>query len=184
MAPKDTIEYRPGQGPSASTSTMKYDTAPTIPLRARHSRLNPVAAQLWMDLRCHLRRSLEAATTPARFRTIRSCCPSLGRFAAVDDLLRYLADDLGTDLDIKARIYAELVPCAQAGGPACSLAQTVLWLGLWPGLTAAVTRRAWFWRDAPADLLSEVTNVFTGLVTRMDLTRVQRVIGTLVRSTE
>jgi len=99
-------------------------------------------------------------------------------------LLRYLADDLGADLDTKTQMYAELVRCAQMRGPACSLAQTVLWLGLWPGLTAAVSRRAWFWRDAPADLLSEVTNVFTGLVTRMDLTRVQPVVGTLVRSTE
>jgi hypothetical protein len=163
---------------------MKYDTSPSIPLRARRSRLNPPAAQLWTDLRCRLRRSLEAATTPACFGAIRSCCPSLERFAAVDELLRYLADDLGADLDIKTGMYAELVRCAQIGGPACWLAQTVLWLGLWPGLTAAVSRRAWFWRDSPADLLSEVTNVFTGLVGRMDLTRVRRVVGTLVRSTE
>jgi hypothetical protein len=60
----------------------------------------------------------------------------------------------------------------------------VLLLCLWPGLTAAVGRRAWFWRDAPADLISEVMNIFTTLVTRMDLTRVHRIIGTLVRSTE
>jgi hypothetical protein len=93
--------------------------------------LNPPAAQLWTDLRCQLRRSLEAATTPACFGVIRSCCPSLGRFAAVDDLLRYLADDLGAELDIKTAMYAELVRCAQIGGSACSLAQTVLWLGLW-----------------------------------------------------
>jgi hypothetical protein len=146
--------------------------------------MSPVAAQLWADLRRDLCRSIDAATTPSFFETIRSRSPSVRAFASVGALLRYLGEDLGADLDAKAAIFSDLILCSQTSGGASSLAQTVLWLGLWPGLTAAVGRRAWFWRDAPADLISEVTNVFTGLVTRMDLSRVRRVIGTLVRSTE
>jgi hypothetical protein len=146
--------------------------------------MTPATAQLWADLRRELQRSIDAATTPSYFETVRSRSPSVRPFASVGALLRYLGEDLGADLDAKSAIFSDLVLCTQRSGGASSLAQTVLWLSLWPGLTAAVGRRAWLWRDAPADLISEVTNIFTRLVTRMDLSRVHRVIGTLVRSTE
>ena len=100
--------------------------------------------------------------------SIRLRFPGLARFMTVDDLLRYLGEDLGADLDTKSQIYSDLVLCVQTGGLVGRLAQTVLWLGLWPGLTAAVTRRAWFWRDVPADLVSEVSAAFTRLIARMD----------------
>jgi hypothetical protein len=146
--------------------------------------MTPAAAQLWADLRRELQRSIDAATTPSYFETIRSCSPGVRPFASVGALLGYLGEDLSADLDAKSAIFADLILCSQRRGGGSSLAQTLLWLGLWPGLSAAVGRQAWFWRDAPADLISEVTNIFTELVTRMDLSRVRRVFGTLVRSTE
>jgi hypothetical protein len=146
--------------------------------------MTPATAQLWADLRRELQRSIDAATTPTYFESIRTHSPSVRPFASVRALLDYLGEDLGAALDAKSAIFSDLVLCTQRTGGASSLAQTVLWISLWPGLTAALGRRAWFWRDAPADLISEITTIFTRLVTRMDLSRVRRVIGTLVRSTE
>src|SRR4051794_8890355 len=163
---------------------MHHGTDATIRLRARGTRMDPATGQLWAALRRDLQRSINAATTPSYFGIIRSHSPAIRAFASVGALLHYLGEDLGADLDAKSAIFSDLILCSQRRAGASSLAQTVLWLSLWPGLTAAVGRRAWLWRDAPADLISEVTNIFTKLVTRMDLNRVPRVVGTLVRSTE
>jgi hypothetical protein len=108
----------------------------------------------------------------------------VSRYATADCLLDYLEDDVGADLEAKGKLYAELVQCAQASGPEAQLAYSLLWLGLWPGLSAAFVRRATFWRDAPNDLIAELTAIFTGIVARLNLSRVRCVIGTLVRSTE
>lgn len=62
--------------------------------------------------------------------------------------------------------------------------KSLLWLGLWPGLSGAFVRRAIFWRDATDEFIAELIAIFTDIVARLNLSRVRYVIGTLVRSTE
>jgi len=146
--------------------------------------LLPTEVEAWSALRRQLRRTIDAPTTATHFETIRARSAIVARYATADCLLTYLADDVGADLDTKGRLYADLVRCAQSGGPVAQLAYSLLWLGLWPGLSAAFVRRAAFWRDATGDLVGELTAVFTSIVARLNLSRVHCVIGTLVRSTE
>lgn len=138
----------------------------------------------WSALRSGFDAIVGSAATPDLFRFLRKKRPSLRCFRSVADLLAYLAKDLSGDLDAKDAIYSDLVRSARGGGPASSLAHALLWIGLWPGLSAAFSRRLWFWQDRPDDLVSEMTDAFTRLVARIDFNRVRRVVSTLVRSTE
>jgi hypothetical protein len=142
------------------------------------------ARLLWDGLHQQLRRAVDAVASRAHFLAIVSGSPEISRFSSATELLSYLAKDLSADIALKGQMYAHLVTCAQKRGPVASFAQTLLWLGLWPGLSTAYARRACFWRDCPEDLLSEVMTIFTTLVTRMNLSRVRYVIANLVRSTE
>jgi DNA-directed RNA polymerase specialized sigma24 family protein len=61
---------------------------------------------------------------------------------------------------------------------------TVLWLALWPALDAVYRRLSRHFRDAPEDLVSEMTEQFTIAARRADMGRIQRVAATLVRNAE
>ncbi len=158
--------------------------ASTLPLRARRGSLLPSEVEAWAALRRQLRRGIDAPATALHFEIIRSRSATISRHATADCLLAYLAEDVGADLDTKSQLYADLVRCAQSGKSVAQLAYSLLWLGLWPGLSGAFVRRAAFWRDATSDLVAELSEVFTGVVARLNLDRVRCVIGTLVRSTE
>ena len=138
----------------------------------------------WSALRHGFDAIVAAPATPNLFRDLRAKSPRLRRYRSVADLLAYLAKDLSAELDAKDAIYSDLVRRAREGGPPSSLAYALLWIGLWPGLSAAFARRLWFWQDSPDDLVSDMTDAFTRLVGRIDFNRVRRVVGTLVRSTE
>jgi hypothetical protein len=156
----------------------------TLPLRARRGTLLPNEVEAWTGLQHQLRRAIGGPATRTHFEAIRARSSVLAAHATPDSLLAYLAHDLGADLELKGHIYAELVRCAQTDGPVSQLAQSLLWLGLWPGLSGAFIRRATFWREATNDLVAELTGIFTDTVARLNLSRVRCVIGTLVRSTE
>ena len=165
-------------------SSVKCKGRSRIPLRAHSGRMDLQTAHRWEELHRELLRVVHDPGTAPHFETLRSLAPSVRGFSSLDRLLGYLAQDLSADLDSKNDIYADLVRAAQERGTVARLAQTILWLGLWPGLSGAVRRRAWMWRDSAADVIGEVTAIFTRLVARMDLGRVHNVIATLVRSTE
>jgi hypothetical protein len=156
----------------------------TLPLRARRGTLRPTEVQAWSALRHQFRQAVDGPTTRTHFETIRARSPALEAYATPDCLLAYLARDLGADLELKGHVYADLVRCAQTDGPISQVAQSLLWLGLWPGLSGAFVRRAIFWRDATDELIAELIAIFTDIVARLNLSRVRNVIGTLVRSTE
>jgi hypothetical protein len=137
----------------------------------------------WLALRTRIDESIHAEA-PRLFELLRDDSPALERFASADHLLSYLAKDLRAELDAKDGIYSRLVVSARAHGPASSLSYSLLWVGLWPGLTAAFHRRLWYWQDAPDELVSEISSAFTRLIIRINFARVRRVVSTLVRSTE
>ena len=112
----------------------------------------------WSVLRSGFDATVVSAAAPALFRSLRMKRRSLRRFRSAADLLAYLAKDLSADLDAKDAIYADLVRGARQPGPPSSLAHALLWIGLWPGLSAAFSRRLWFWQERPDDLVSEMTN--------------------------
>jgi hypothetical protein len=138
----------------------------------------------WSALRQRFDATIRAASTPRLFQRLRVDLPALACFQTAEDLIGYLGEDLKADLDAKDVLYSQLVMTARAGEPESALAQSLLWIGLWPGLSAAFFRRLFFWQDDPGELVSVMTSAFTRLVARLDFARVRRVVGTLVRSTE
>lgn len=138
----------------------------------------------WSALRDRFDATTRAASTPRLYQLLYSGLPSLAPFRTVEELIAYLGEDLGAGLDAKDRLYTQLVLTARGRGPATALAQSILWIGLWPGLSAAFFRRLFCWREEPDELVFEITTAFTRLVARLDFARVKRVVGTLVRSTE
>src|SRR5215471_18998134 len=111
----------------------------------------------WSVLRGRFEATVRSASTPRLFQCLRDSWPDLRAFATVDDLLGYLGEDLSADLDVKDQLYSQLVLSARSSEPASPLAHALLWIGLWPGLSATFFRRLWFWRDCPSELVSEMT---------------------------
>ena len=88
------------------------------------------------------------------------------------------------DLNEKDLVYEILIKIIQAKGPEAETASTILWLGLWPGLDALYRRRLKYFLGDPEELTSSISSAFSTRIERMDLSRVQRLASTIVRSTE
>jgi hypothetical protein len=122
---------------------------------------------------------LNAAKQFARWRTRNSM---LETFADPMSLVGYLSQPEG-DLDEKDRIIWLLIDEARRG-EAPSLAQAILFLGLWRALDAIFVRRSALFRQRGADLDAELVDGFIEQLGRLDPARVKRVAATLVRNTE
>jgi len=106
---------------------------------------------------------------------------SLRGFADVERLFVFLVESNG-DLDERDRVLAALLELSRR--PATrETATALLWLALWPGLTAIYGRRRR--RGTPQDdAVSAIAFAFTTQLQGLDLARVHRVAATLVRNTE
>ena len=136
----------------------------------------------WEALHRGLVRTISSRQAERLFDGLRRRREVLSRFDAAGELVEYLVHP-GGDLDAKDRILTELATEA-VGGPAASVAMTLLLLGLWPGLDAVFGRRTRFCRDRTDDLAADMIACFTDQVRLLRPDRVHRVAATLVRSTE
>jgi DNA-directed RNA polymerase specialized sigma24 family protein len=118
----------------------------------------------------------------AEFTELQAIEPKLARFTGASALLDHLTQ-VSHDLEETDQIYAGLVRAVQAGC-ATSVAHSLLWCGLWPGLDRVYRRRLRLFRQRLDELTSAISIAFTELVSRIDLQRVARVAATLVRSTD
>ena len=66
----------------------------------------------------------------------------------------------------------------------CDVAESMLWLALWPGLDAMYGRLWRHFKQAPAELVSEIASRFTREINRIDLGRVNRIAATLIANIE
>jgi len=136
----------------------------------------------WEALHRGLVRTISSRQAERLFDGLRRRREVLSRFDAAGELVEYLVHP-GADLDAKDLILTELATEA-VGGPAASVAMTLLLLGLWPGLDAVFGRRTRFCRDRTDDLAADMIACFTDQVRLLRPDRVHRVAATLVRSTE
>jgi DNA-directed RNA polymerase specialized sigma24 family protein len=117
------------------------------------------------------------------FAILQTTIPQLQRFADPAAVLTYLEDRTG-NLNEKDALYAALVGIVQARGAGCGTASTLLWLGLWPVLTALYRSKEKDFENEPEELVSEISEWFLTAISRADLSRISRVAATLARNTE
>lgn len=133
-------------------------------------------------LHAALERSVRTLQAEQSFQEAKLQHPALAGFDDAEKLVAHLVT-WGGDGDEKDRLLAALVTMVQ-GREHHELASALLWLGMWPGLSAIFGRRVRHFKDEPDELLAEIGRAFTELVERLDLASVHRVAATLVRSTE
>jgi DNA-directed RNA polymerase specialized sigma24 family protein len=138
---------------------------------------------LWRSLHDDLMRSIDTISFKKKFDAARQSSPPLQRFADHYALLDYLHTHVG-DLDAKDRLIASMVAEAQRSGPSAEAATVLLWLALWPGLDAVYRRLFRYFRKAPDELVSEISDRFTAVIHRFEGSRIRRVAATILRNTE
>jgi hypothetical protein len=135
----------------------------------------------WEAIRRGLIQWVESREAVHVFERLGRRAPALAAFSGPKALI----DAVGqmTDLVAKDRVLAALI-MATSATETRRLAQALLLLCLWPGLDAIFHRRLVFFRRDPQDLAAQLVDRFTACVHRIDLRRVNRITGTLVRNTE
>lgn len=136
----------------------------------------------WEALHAGLARSVRALKSGQSFQEAKVQHPLLAAFDDAEQVVDHLVSR-GGEGEEKDRLLAVLVAMVQRREHH-ELASALLWLGLWPGLSAVYGRRVRHFKGELDELVAEIADAFTELVERVDLTTVQRVAATLVRSTE
>ncbi len=136
----------------------------------------------WEALHAGLDRSVRTLQAEQSFQEAKAQHPVLAGFDDAEKVVDHLVNARG-DGEAKDRLLATLVAMVQQREHH-DVASGLLWLGLWPGLTGVYGRRVRHFKGEPDELVAEIARAFTELVERVDLTTVQRVAATLVRSTE
>jgi DNA-directed RNA polymerase specialized sigma24 family protein len=136
----------------------------------------------WQALHAGLDRSVRTLKSEQSFQAAKAQHQVLAGFDDAEKVVAHLVT-WGGDGDEKDRLLAALVTMVQ-GREHHELASALLWLGLWPGLCGIFGRRVRHFEREPDELIAEIARAFTELIERLDLTSVQRVAATLVRSTE
>lgn len=133
----------------------------------------------WLSLRHHLERTALRLQLHDAFLRAARAEEALAPFADVDALLAFLLrKDERNEPVLRALVRLSAEPRAS------EVATALLWLALWPGLDAIYRRRLRCVAGADDELTSSIAACFTALVRDVDLARVRRLAGTLVRSTE
>jgi hypothetical protein len=137
----------------------------------------------WEGLHVALVSSIATLEMNRQFEQAQEAISELQPFATVTSLLEFLECE-DANLEGKNAIYRALVRTAQARTTWASVAVSVLWCGMWPGLDAVYQRQRRYFPHDPEELISLISVVFTTLIGTLDLQRVKRVPATLIRSTE
>jgi len=139
----------------------------------------------WEALHASLGQSVRTLEAEQQFNEVKQRHGALRRFDDPASLLDHLhRKATGGDLDEKDAIYGALVRTVQAGRAGATLASSLIWLGLWPGLDAIFRRRARLYPKRPEELISDLGDCLTDVVESIDFSRVKRITATLVWSTE
>ena len=136
----------------------------------------------WKTLHEELAVSIRTAEAQRAYRLLRRNWESLSDFEQPEALVSYLTAREG-DFRVKDGVLAGLVTLVQMRAES-RFFMALLWLGVWPGLDGVYHRCLRRFRASPAEVVSEIAASFMGLVTRVNLSGVQRVAATIVRGTE
>ncbi len=133
----------------------------------------------WTALERSLWQTIKTEKAQQQWERVRLHEQELRRFRDPDSLVAHFRDK-HADLDEKDAIYRMLVLSVQTESDCSDLAESLLWLGLWPGLSGSFRRHRTGFAYSPAELVAEISWIFTDMVHRIDLSRVNRVAATLV----
>lgn len=137
----------------------------------------------WKATECALQASVDAAGA-RRFQELAArAAPGLACFADARTLLAFLHASNGSD-DERDRLLADLVTATQRRDGGSALARDILWLALWPGLTALHRRIPRWLVDTEDDVAAEVADKFTLAIDRLDLSGCSKVAATLIWNTQ
>jgi DNA-directed RNA polymerase specialized sigma24 family protein len=144
----------------------------------------------WEGLHAALLRSVRTLRADRKFKQVAQIHHELKRFQSADGLTAFLNANVDSTvegrraLDEKDRIYAFLVGVVQSRSDWRDLALAILWLGLWPGLDAVYRHRLRDFVGRVAELVTEISFVFTATIGRIDLSGVNRLASTLIKNVE
>lgn len=108
--------------------------------------------------------------------------PALKRFADGRALLEHLHARDGSDEE-RDEILGALVSAAKRGGDPAGLARDLLWLALWPGLTALLRRTAAWASEGEDEAAAEIAEKFAVAIDRLELSGCRKVAATLLWNT-
>jgi len=106
---------------------------------------------------------------------------ALSAFVDLGDLLAYVLER-PSDLDVRDQVIAALL-CLARDDRTREVASALVWLTLWPGL-CGIYRRARRRGASEGEALSAIGFALTSQIQTIDLSRVNRVVATIVRNTE
>lgn len=138
---------------------------------------------LWGVLKQSLAQSIRSLESTHKFQTLREKRPEVRRFDEPVALVDYLTGR-GRDFEAKDLILEALVETVQSTDDLSELAQSLLWLGLWPALDAVYHRCKRLFPGDPERIVSEIGDRFSTVIATADLSKINRLAATLVRNTE
>ena len=135
----------------------------------------------WMAIHESMVRTISSQIANQQFKTVCKIHIELSGFDDPSTLVKYLNNTRG-DLDTKDGVYRSLVKSVQSCSDWSGLANALLWLGLWPGLTKIYGTRLPDFKDRPDELAAEISFIFIAMINRIDLAKVNRLASTLIRN--
>lgn len=123
-----------------------------------------------------------ASAGPHAFRDL-AAATVLAQFADAPALIVHLHDHDGSDTG-RDHLLAALVEIAKGRDRRAAFARDVLWLAMWPGLTALLRRAAAWGIEDEREIVGEITLSFAETVEHMKLDRCTRIAADLIRNTK
>ncbi len=136
----------------------------------------------WKGIRQHLIRSIESRNAVEHFSKLKMLQPAIRPFESPAQTVTYFADKT-LEPTHKQAILRVLVAEVQTGGQTRSLADALLWLGLWKGLDVVFCRRKRLFEE-PRTLVQVLSLSFARRIRKADLSKNRPLAAELVRGTE
>jgi hypothetical protein len=164
-----------------STTTNELSKSPATELAhekpARRTRTQ--TRDPWDTTKAALDRDLAVALRHGTWERLRATEPELGRFTDPEQVVAFL-HHRGHDVTAENEILVALVRAAQAG---VTLAQALLCVALWPGLSAIRAKWLRGYGRRHAQLAADIGSTLILCVAKLDLTKPARIAATLCRNT-
>lgn len=135
----------------------------------------------WKSIESVLTAKIAAAGSEA-FRDLASAT-ALADYPDAPALILHLHGHDGSDTG-RDQLLAALVQIAQGRSRKAAFARDILWLAMWPGLTALLRRASAWGIEDEREIVGEITLSFAETVESLDLGRCRRTAASLVRNTQ
>ncbi|MDX2023235.1 MAG: hypothetical protein SF187_23580 [Deltaproteobacteria bacterium] len=135
----------------------------------------------WKAMECAFERSVAGAAAQS-WKSLVDAEPELLGYEDGKALLNHLHGQMGSDAE-RDRILSALVQASRVRSPSGHLARDLIWLALWPGLTALRRRLAGWGAEDEDELSAQIAMTFTEVLARLAPTTSTKVAATLLWNT-